>query len=41
MLWFDVEIRYDTTAAPSAPPKDMLWFDVEIRYDTTKRSSRT
>ena len=35
LLWFDVEIRYDTTRTQLLPTIDLLWFDVEIRYDTT------
>ena len=35
MLWFDVEIRYNTTPEEVEFDKKKLWFDVEIRYNTT------
>ena len=35
MLWFDVEVRYNTTGICHELAKDWLWFDVEVRYNTT------
>ena len=36
-LWFDVEVRYNTTTAFENRYAGGLWFDVEVRYNTTKR----
>ena len=34
-LWFDVEVRYNTTTSPDVFRGISLWFDVEVRYNTT------
>ena len=35
MLWFDVEVRYNTTRNARGVHYGWLWFDVEVRYNTT------
>ena len=35
MLWFDVEVRYNTTYPRFQKYCTELWFDVEVRYNTT------
>ena len=40
-LWFDVEVRYNTTLLNREIFLRELWFDVEVRYNTTwKRKVR-
>ena len=34
-LWFDVEVRYNTTKYGNMRISLQLWFDVEVRYNTT------
>ncbi len=34
-LWFDVEVRYNTTLLNREIFLRELWFDVEVRYNTT------
>ena len=34
-MWFDVEVRYNTTRLRGNFLKLTLWFDVEVRYNTT------
>ena len=34
-LWFDVEVRYNTTVTEHTVRVCRLWFDVEVRYNTT------
>ena len=35
LLWFDVEVRYNTTVVEATFDTTLLWFDVEVRYNTT------
>ena len=39
MLWFDVEVRYNTTHSSNISRRKRLWFDVEVRYNTTPLSN--
>ncbi len=38
-LWFDVEVRYNTTRNYTKVSGNLLWFDVEVRYNTTPLSN--
>ena len=34
-LWFDVEMKQDTTEVFKHGAMELLWFDVEMKQDTT------
>ena len=36
MLWFDVELEWETTMLKSDAESRLLWFDVELEWETTQ-----